>query len=48
MLMKKSSDIIGNRTLGLPVCSAMPQPLRQEEDDSELILGNVLPFMGNE
>jgi hypothetical protein len=28
MSMKKSSDIIGNRTRDLPVCSAVPQPLR--------------------
>jgi hypothetical protein len=27
MSMKKSSDTIGNRTRGLPVCSAVPQPL---------------------
>jgi hypothetical protein len=26
--MKKSSDTIGNRTRDLPVCSAVPQPLR--------------------
>jgi hypothetical protein len=26
--IKKSSDTIGNRTLNLPVCSAVPQPLR--------------------
>jgi hypothetical protein len=26
--MKKSSDIIRNRTRDLPVCSAVPQPLR--------------------
>ena len=24
--MKKSNDIIGNRTRDLPVCSAVPQP----------------------
>jgi hypothetical protein len=28
MSMKKSSDTIGNRTRELPVCSAVPQPLR--------------------
>jgi hypothetical protein len=28
MSMKKSSDTIGNRTRDLPVCSAVPQPLR--------------------
>jgi hypothetical protein len=28
MSMKKSSDTIGNRTRNLPVCSAVPQPLR--------------------
>jgi hypothetical protein len=28
MSMKKSSTTIGNRTRDLPVCSAMPQPLR--------------------
>jgi hypothetical protein len=26
--MKNSSDIIGNRSRDLPVCSAVPQPLR--------------------
>jgi hypothetical protein len=26
--MKNSSDIMGNRTRDLPVCSAVPQPLR--------------------
>jgi hypothetical protein len=26
--MKKSSETIGNRTRDLPVCSAVPQPLR--------------------
>jgi hypothetical protein len=26
--MKKSSDTIGNRNRDLPVCSAVPQPLR--------------------
>jgi hypothetical protein len=28
MSMKRSSDTIGNRTRGLPECSAVPQPLR--------------------
>jgi hypothetical protein len=28
MAMKKSSDTLGNRTRNLPVCSAVPQPLR--------------------
>jgi hypothetical protein len=28
MSMKKSSDTIGNRSRDLPVCSAVPQPLR--------------------
>jgi hypothetical protein len=28
MSMKNSNDIIGNRTHDLPVCSAVPQPLR--------------------
>jgi hypothetical protein len=28
MLMKNSNDIIGNQSRDLPVCSAMPQPLR--------------------
>jgi hypothetical protein len=28
MLMKKSSDTIGNRTRDLPVRNAVPQPLR--------------------
>jgi hypothetical protein len=28
MSMKKSSDTIGNGTRDLPVCSAVPQPLR--------------------
>jgi hypothetical protein len=28
MSMKKSSDTIGNQIRDLPVCSAMPQPLR--------------------
>jgi hypothetical protein len=27
MSMKNSNDIIGNQSLDLPVCSAMPQPL---------------------
>jgi hypothetical protein len=26
--MKESSDTIGNQTRDLPVCSAVPQPLR--------------------
>jgi hypothetical protein len=28
MSIKKSGDTIGNRTRDLPVCSAVPQPLR--------------------
>jgi hypothetical protein len=29
MSMKNFSDTIGNRSRDVPVCSAMPQPLRQ-------------------
>jgi hypothetical protein len=35
MSMKKSSDNMGNGTLDLPVCGAVPQPLRHR----------VLPFI---
>jgi hypothetical protein len=31
MSMKKSSDTIGNRSRDLPVCSAVPQPLRYQQ-----------------
>jgi hypothetical protein len=35
--MKKSSDIIGNRTRDLPVCSAVPQPLRHRVPAGSLL-----------
>jgi hypothetical protein len=36
MSMKKSNDTIGNRTCGLPVCSAVPQPLRHRVPHPEV------------
>jgi hypothetical protein len=38
--MKNSSDIIGNQTRGLPVCSAVPQPLRHRVP--RCTVGNIL------
>jgi hypothetical protein len=32
MSMKNSNDTIGNRSRDLPVCSAVPQPLRHRVD----------------
>jgi hypothetical protein len=31
MLMKSSNDTIGNRSRDLPVCSAVPEPLRHQQ-----------------
>jgi hypothetical protein len=31
MSMKNSNDTIGNRSRDLPVCSAVPQPLRHQQ-----------------
>jgi hypothetical protein len=36
MSMKICSDIIGNRTRDLPVCSAVPQPLRHRVPQTDL------------
>jgi hypothetical protein len=33
MSMKNSNDTIGNRFRDLPVCSAVPQPLRHSNDN---------------
>jgi hypothetical protein len=35
MLMKNSNDTIGNRSRDLPVCSAVPQPLRHRVPQSK-------------
>jgi hypothetical protein len=31
MSMKNSNDTIGNRSRDIPVCSAVPQPLRHQQ-----------------
>jgi hypothetical protein len=38
MSMKNSSDTIGNQTCDLPVCSAVPQPLRHHMPHNALVL----------
>jgi hypothetical protein len=51
MSIKNSSDIIGNRSLDLPVCSAVPQPLChcvpflvvvQQENNEFILQKNIL------
>jgi hypothetical protein len=36
MSMKNSNDTIGNRSLDLPVCSAVPQPLHHRLPRSKI------------
>jgi hypothetical protein len=43
MSMKKFSDIIGNRTRGIPVCNAVPQPLRHRVPLAEISVIVVNP-----
>jgi hypothetical protein len=43
MSMKNSNDTIGNRPRDLPVCSAVPQPLRQRIPPLQWILGAFSP-----
>jgi hypothetical protein len=38
MSMKKSHDTIGNRSRDLPVCSAVPQPLRHRVPQAMICL----------
>jgi hypothetical protein len=39
--MKKSSDTIGNQTHDLPVCSAVPQPLRHRVPLLSCVTGTI-------
>jgi hypothetical protein len=43
MSMKKSTDTIGNRTRDLPVCSAVPEPLRHRVPRSYYVDYTTLP-----
>jgi hypothetical protein len=43
MSMKNSNDTIGNRSRDLPVCSAVPQPLRHR-DKEQLSASKTLVF----
>jgi hypothetical protein len=44
MLMKKSSDTIGNRTRDLPACSAVPKPTAPPREGNTEVLGeNAIP-----
>jgi hypothetical protein len=40
--MKKASDTIGNRSRDLPVCSAVPQPLRHRMPQINFTAGEYL------
>jgi hypothetical protein len=42
MSMKNSNDTIGNRSRDLPVCSAVPQPLRHRVPPTEMTEGKTI------
>jgi hypothetical protein len=48
MSMKNSNDTIGNRSLDLPVCSAVPQPLRHRVPPMYMGLRVKYPFFLSE
>jgi hypothetical protein len=47
MSMKKSSDTIGNRSRDLPVCRAVPQPLRHHVPPAQWRRDNKLSIEHN-
>jgi hypothetical protein len=47
MSMKNSNDTIGNRSRDLPVCSAVPQPLRHRAIDNTLDIKCFNKTIGN-